>query len=147
MFDFLRSDSQVLIFSCPRQIFFSSCSLVLLPHRRVCSHSTAAVSSPLHTHDPATVAPCQTHSEASGFPAGDARTRWWHLKYRRLNCFVCVGVSGVGWGEPCISIKWASQAKHIPSLAAMESEPAASRVSQRELYLAYLLNVVRKKIK
>lgn len=120
-------------FSCPTQLF-------LVLGRVVAALLCVFILCPAHyTHNPATLAPCQAHSEASGFPAGNTLTRSWLLKCR-LNCFV--------WGgKPCISIKWAFQAKHIHALAAIESGPAVLSVSQGGFYLVYLLNAVKKKTK
>lgn len=100
----------------------------------VCSVSVAAAVQacwlcPAHyTHHTHTLQTLPAHTEASGCPAGSARTPSWHLKCR-LNCRV--------WGKPCIFIKCAFQAKQIYSQAGIKTGAAVLSVSQGGLGLVY----------
>lgn len=133
MFGFLCSDSQVLILLVSHTAF--PCAGPCCGCTAVCVHS---LSSPLHTQPSNS---CTLPSSLWG-----QRLPSWQHSDSLVAPEMSTQLLRLG-GKPCISIKWAFQAKHIHALAAIESGPAVLSVSQGGFYLVYLLNAVKKKTK
>lgn len=130
VFGFLCSDSQVLILLVSHTAF--PCAGSCCGCTAVCVHS---LSSPLHTQPSNS---CTLPSSLWG-----QRLPSWQHSDSLVAPEMSTQLLRLG-GKPCISIKWAFQAKHIHALAAIESGPAVLSVSQGGFYLVYLLNAVKK---